>query len=277
MTIAAVCSPAMIESFCRRNASDCPVSNLLGKGGKRDIRVADMRQIAMDFVAHDQHIMLDAQFGDPFQRLPIPDFADRIVRVAENEQRSRFAGQFFFQIREIDGIASVFIAQFARQDFPTVVQDGIVEDVVDRRKNDNVIAYFRHFPNDRRDGRNDACAIEDPLLFHRELMPPLPPPDDAFPETVRDGIVAESALPKTLFDGVDNSRRRSEVHVRHPHRQLARFDIPLVRVGVPSVDDLIKIEWHIPDPPQAGIWCSRPRFPDHPESVRRFPQRLSCR
>jgi len=162
-----------IERFCRRNASDCPLGYFKGNGSKRDIRVADMRQI-----------------------------------------------------REIDGIRARFIAQLARQDFATVVQDRIVEDVVDRREHDDVVAYFRHFPNDRRDGWDDACAIEDPFFFHRELMPPLPPTDNAFPETIRDGIIAESALLQTLFDGTHNSRRCPEVHIRHPHRQFIRFDVP---------------------------------------------------
>jgi hypothetical protein len=69
--------------------------------------------------------------------------------------------------------------------------------------------------------------------------------NDGFAQIVRGHAVADHRVFQTLLQGLDDHRRRGEIHVGDPHRQhIGRVAAPFGAAGVMAVEHLIKIESH---------------------------------
>ena len=213
----------------------------LGHRGEGHVIPARIGQVAVDLVGHHDHVMLRAQLAHPRQLLPAPQLSHGVVGVAQQQQRGLRIRQPRLQIVKVQPVCPVLVAQRTLQGPPPVVDDGIEEDVGDRRHHHHVLVRRCQLAHDAGDGGHHPGAERQPLRLHLKAVAALPPADNSLLPFLRHDGIAEHAVLRPLQYGLADLRRGLKVHVRHPHRQLVRRDVPLQGSRPPTLHHRIKI------------------------------------
>ena len=235
-----------VERFAGIDANHAVVGCRLRQAAKRNVFAAGKNNIRMNFIRYDKHIMLQTEFGHAGQFFPGKTFADRIVRIAQQEHRGALFAEQFFQIGKVDFIAAVcLVNQIVAQDMPAVVGDDFMKRVIRRHLDDDIVARFGKGPHGVNDRRNDRRRVFDPVLVDI--------PAKAFFLPVGDGMfkgfhiyrIAENAVLRPPDHGLDNRLRAFEVRVGDPHRDyVLGVGVPFLTIGSSAVNQFVKIVFH---------------------------------
>ena len=74
-----------IEGLAGGSKGDAPLGSLLTHAGVGNMVVSVESEVAMDFVAHDNQLMLSTEGGQSLKRLSVPADSYGIVWIGENE------------------------------------------------------------------------------------------------------------------------------------------------------------------------------------------------
>ena len=198
-------------------------------------------QVAVDLVREDEDPVPLADFSQLRQGFPVPEEADGIVRIAQ-DQGLRLRVEQFFQPLEIHPVAAVLENKRVVHGHPAKPLDVQAEMVIDRRLDDDLVARLGKGEIGLVDGRDDAGGIADPLLVRRVAMGLPLPSGDRLHERFRRGRIAQDIPVQPLLQRRADIRVRPEIHVGDPHRNLpvrspSIFDAP----GAGPVDDFLEI------------------------------------
>ena len=205
-------------------------------------------QVGVDLVRHQQGAVFDADLGHPAQVGGVPDDAQRIVGVAQQEDAALFG--LGGKVVEINVPMAVFLHQLVFHHGAVPCFHHVVELGVDRRLDQDLVPVLAEQLDDGRQAGHHAqtpaheggvglpaVALDLPFLHGLKVAG-------------RAGGVAPDALLGFGLAGVDDGLGGAEIHIRHPQGDdvggAELFD-PLIVFGrtvVAAVDDLIKIVLH---------------------------------
>src|SRR5699024_2865168 len=218
------------------------------KGGGNGVVLAVEDQVGVDLVRHQQGAVFDAQLGHPPQVGGVPDDAQGVVGVAQQEDAALF--HLGGKIVKVDVPAAVLLHQLVFHHGAVPGLDHVVKLRIDRRLDQDLVPVPAEQLDDGRHGGHHAQA---PAHQGRVGLPAVAldfPFLHGFKVAGRAGGVAPDALLGFGLAGVDDGLGGAEVHIRHPQGDdvggAELFD-PLVVFGrtvVAAVDDLIKIVLH---------------------------------
>ena len=206
--------------------------------------------------------------ADRGQRGRRPDRAGRVLRIAQDEERGPGAGEFLLEVGEVDGVLAVLVGQVAREDLASAVEDRVGEDVVHRRRDQDMVAGFGQRPHHRRQGGHHPGAEGDPLGVHREIVATRPPVGDGASELLGDDSVPQHPRREFASNGFEHGGGSREVHVGDPHGKLVGGDVPFEGIGPTPVDLAIEVRQHWAPRPSRW-WSCRGRPWRGPGSARR--------
>ncbi len=234
-------NPRNAKGLCRRDTGHAVVPAALGHGSKRHILIAGIRQIAVYFIGNHRHMMPGTQLPDSGQSIPVPDFAYRIMGIAQNHQAGLRFGQLPFQILKIHGILSSVIYQRTFQNIPSVITYGIKEHIIYRRLYQHIFPCRSQLPHRTGYNGKHSRGKEQPVPLHLKMMPAAPPALVCLIPVLRHHIVTEDAMLHSFPNRLPDLRGSFKIHIRHPHGQLPFRHIPLQGPRIPPVRHLIKI------------------------------------
>ena len=197
-------------------------------------------QVAVDFVGNDDDTVALADFSQLHQGFPVPEEADGVVRIAQ-DQGLRLRVEQLLQPLEIHPVAAVLEKERVVHGHPAEALDIQAEMVIHRRLDDDLVARLRKGEIGLVDGRDDAGGIADQLLVRRVAMGLPLPGGDGLHERFRRGRIAQDIPVQPLLQRRADIRVRPEIHVGDPHRNLpVRGPSILDAPGARPVDDFIK-------------------------------------
>ncbi len=234
-----------IKGLCRRYAGNTIIPARFRYGSKRNVTAARLCQVTMNLIGQNQHMMPDTKLANALQRLSVPYFSNRIMRIAQKQHRSLRIGQLFLQIVKIYGINAVLIPQPAFQNISSVIQDRIEEIVVNGSHHRDILPYGCHLADNTGNSRNNTGTEQQPLLFNGKIMAFLPPALISLVPFLPKHRVAVYAMLRSLSDCLRNLRRRLKIHISHPHGKLMLRHIPFCAAGISAVDLFVKDTLHL--------------------------------
>ena len=98
-----------------------------------------VHEITVYFVGKNYHSVLHGYFRQLLKVLPFPNFANRIVRVAQNEE-SGLAIEFSLKIFKIHTVGTVLIYQRIFNYIATTIHYGVCERIIHGRLDDNLVS-----------------------------------------------------------------------------------------------------------------------------------------
>ena len=169
-------------------------------------------QAAVDFIGADEQVMALAEGGDGLEFRALPGPANRVVRMAKQQQAA--AGrQRGFQRREIPAPAAIALTQRgARQPPAGQARRGEKWRIDGRRRQDIAVDA----PAGDVEAADQTGQPQQPVGLDPPTVRAPQVPENGIVERRRWHGVAETALRDTLFDGRDDRRRRGKIHVRNP-------------------------------------------------------------
>ena len=195
----------------------------------------------MDFIGKNDDPVALADFSQLRQCFPVPEEADGVVRITQ-DQRFRFLVKQFFQPLEVHPVAAVLEDEGIVHSHPAEPFDVQAKMVIHRRLDDDLVARFRKGEIGLIDGRDDAGGIADPFLFRRVVMGLPLPGGDGLHECIRRGRIAQDIPVQTLPKSFRHIWVRPEIHIGDPHRNLAvRRPSILDAPGAGPVNDFIEV------------------------------------
>ena len=213
----------------------------LVNGCEGDIANARRCQVAVDLVGENNNPVRGSQFSNRCQILTTPYLTRRVLWIAENEQCCLGVSHFRFEIVPVDAECAIFIDQVVALDLASGVSDAVEEDIVDRCLNQDIPIRLSKCPNQRRNCGDNTHAEQHPRGINVPGVAAIPPRSNGLGQLGRNLRVAINSGVGFARDRLNDVGSRAEVHVRDPHRQLPRSDIPLLGIGVASVKDRIKV------------------------------------
>ena len=239
-----------VERLRRSAERDATLRSRLRNRCERHMLVAEDSHIRVNLVADDDDVMLRAEVGETAQRVCIPCYARRVVRVGEYEHAALLVSHFR-QILKVHRVRSVgVLPKRVVHHLAVIALRRQSERVIHRRLNDNLLVLLHEHVDDEADALHDARYEAHPLLVDAPLMVVLNPFSHRLPVVARQYRVAEQRVFETLAQRVGYKLRRLEVHVRHPKRQQVASAISLCKhlvlqvARTRTVDNLIKIVFH---------------------------------
>ena len=190
-------------------------------------------------------MMLCAQFSDMRQSLFIPDLTYRIVRIAQNHERSLRIGKLLLQICIINMIFMIFIYKWAFQYITSVIQNRIIERIVYRRHDQHIFSRCSQLTYRAGDCRDNTCTEHDPVILYLYVMSISPPVDIGIVPFLRNICIAIHSMLQPLSHGIHDLRCSLEIHISHPHGQFSWLYLPFNGISAPSVYNTVKIILHV--------------------------------
>ncbi len=187
----------------------------------------------MDFVGADHQVVLFGEGGEVAQFAFAPAAADRVVRVAEQEQAGG-CGRRALQGGFVPLPAAVAALEFDLIKLSPRKTRRRQEGRVDRRRRE-------HLAIDRATGdvepRHQPRQPDDPLRFDRPVVLAFKVSEHRLRQRRPRPAIAEDAVLDAPPQCGQHRRRRGKIHVRHPQRQDVATGIPapLDRVGTTPV------------------------------------------
>ena len=237
-----------VEGLGGRHAGDDMACNLGRERSGDGVVLAVEDQVGVDLVRHQQGAVFDADLGHPAQVGGVPDDAQGVVGVAQQEDAALFG--LGGKVVEINVPMAVFLHQLVFHHGAVPCFHHVVELGVDRRLDQDLVPVLAEQLDDGRQAGHHAqapaheggvglpaVALDLPFLHGLKVAG-------------RAGGVAPDALLGFGLAGVDDGLGGAEIHVRHPQRDDiggAKLFDPLVVLGgtvVAAVNDLIKIVLH---------------------------------
>ena len=216
----------------------------------------EQRQVAVYLVAEDEDVVGGADLRDTFERLPAPDDAAGIVRVAEYQQTVQRVRRQPLQPFEVH-LVSLQAAVVPTDLLERVVDDLVAvslrrdaERVVHGWLDDDALLRLEHCVDNDSDAFHDARHVGEPMAFDGPLMMVRDPfPDRCLPLVGWEGIAKDRVIQSFPYR-VDDEGRCGEIHVGHPQRQqvlpseASSQKLMLHVVGARSVDYCVEIVFH---------------------------------
>ena len=207
-------------------------------------------QAGVDFVGADEQAVAQTEFGDALQLVAGVNAADRIVRVAE-EQEARLRLDGRLEGVEVDFVA-LDIAVLARDQRRAMcgargIIGGAEEGPVVWRLDEDAFVSLDVMANgvkpaDHAGHNQDVFgrgvhAVKLAVACADRLLHP------ASGRKAASHAVAEDAVSDALLQSLGDRRRRKEIHVRRPRGDDVRVvAIPLGAVRAATVDNFVKVE-----------------------------------
>ncbi|PMQ10022.1 hypothetical protein PseAD21_18070 [Pseudomonas sp. AD21] len=233
-----------VVSLAGRHQGDGALGDFRAQGGGRNVHAAIEAQLGMDLVGDDPGVLCRADIGHGLQLFTAEHLADRVVRVAQEQGAATV--QRVTQGVERGGVGAVSLGDEFQFDLvqPPMARRMPQRRVVRHLHHDVLLRLHQGFQSHVEAGLN--ARQEDQLLrfdLPGELVPQVG--DDGFTQVVLGHAVTHQRMQQTLLQGLDDHRRRGEIHISDPHRQnIGRVAAPLGAAGVVAVEYLIKIESH---------------------------------
>ena len=208
-------------------------------------------KIAVYLIADNEHIIFLTQLAYRLQFLFCPDTPYRIVRTAKDKQLDLAVLDFLLHIDQIHPVSAVLQHQRAVDAFPVVGQNGIAKRIIHRLLDQDPFSRLCKRPDGCCDGEYHARRLDEPFLLRLPLKMCAVPLLHCCKVVVPAVAVAVDTEPAELFQSLADRLRHAEVHIRYPERQCIfrhaafRCEIVFDRVGIPPVDHLIKIIFHL--------------------------------
>ncbi|MNZ67543.1 hypothetical protein D3C78_857970 [compost metagenome] len=233
-----------VVGLARRHQRDGALGDLRAQRGHRNVLAAVEAQLGVDLVGNDPGIMLEANVGNGLQLCAGEGFAQRVMRIAQQQCATalqRLAQGI--QRRAVGAIGLRFEIQFDLVQAP--MSGGVAQRRVVRHLHNDVLwrlhqGLQRHVEA-RLDARqeNQLLGLDTPGVFVPEVG------HDSLAQVILGHAVTDHRVFQSFLQGLDDHRRRGEIHVGDPHRQhVRRVAAPLGTAGIVAVEHLIKIESH---------------------------------
>ncbi len=163
--------PGQVERLAGGAKGDRPASRVLVQHRGRHVRCVSVEhQAGVDFIGADDHIMPAADPGQRRKLLAAVGSADRIVRIAQQEQPGPRCDGAFDRVEVELPAALPHLHGYGDK----VAAGGLVdvqEVRVDRRGGHHLVAVVTDRAAGGRHGRNDARQPDDPVRFDRPAVP----------------------------------------------------------------------------------------------------------
>ncbi len=112
----------------------------------------------MDLIRQNDHAILPRKSADVRERPGIPEISGRIMRVAQEQHGRLRLPELLLQQCKINGESQVFLRKRAFESDSPIAADAVIEAVVDRRKDNDIVAGSCQLLDGSADGRQDAGA-----------------------------------------------------------------------------------------------------------------------
>ena len=107
--------------------------------------LADTRDVAMDFVAENKHVVLKTNFGDFPQFVLAPYPTGGVVRIAQEKHRVVFIRGFLFEVVVVESIMTVGVDKRGINRLTVKFFRAVVEGVVSGRIDNNAVPSLVNF------------------------------------------------------------------------------------------------------------------------------------
>ena len=202
----------------------------------------------MYLVADYHNTFLRTDASNLLQVFLLPADSGRVVRVAENHHLA--ALDIATKCLEVHRERGFRATKRALHDHALTCFRHKAERMIDGFLYEDAVALLREGLHSKEDARHDARDVANHLTRDVHTVLLLVPSDDAF--VVRRVLtsVAKDALLEALPYCVKDERRRSEVHIGHPHRDevigstLSFHAVNLNRVCPFARDNLVEVVFH---------------------------------
>ena len=229
-----------VEGLGGRDAGYGIAHQRLLQGGPGGVVVAGISELAVDFVGNHEHIAAEADLSHAGKLFPGPDAAGGIVGVAQ-QQHPGFP-RLGLEVFPVNGVGAVFVVQGLVQLHALVVADGREKGVVARGLHHHFVAGDGHGLDGGAVGCDNPGGGHDIIPADaRPAVPLAEPPGHGLKIAVRHQFIAEHAVVQAALQRFQDFGRGLEVHVGHPHGQLAGELVPLDTLGAAAVYDLVEI------------------------------------
>ena len=237
--------PGHVERLAGRHQRDGSARHFGIERRDGHVAVAFEDEVAVDLVRADEDVAAEADGREALEIGAAEHAADRVVRVAEDED-ARAVGDGGLESVEVDLPAA--IGTHGERRFlvdRSVVLRRAEDGRVDGRLDEHAILRRRGHAahllesHEHPGLKDDGVRIDLPAVEAREAI------DDHLPQFGRLVAVAEHAVLDARAQGGHDRLRHAEVHVGGPEREHVRaVDVPLGAVGMQAVDGLVEVGGH---------------------------------
>ena len=235
-----------VEGFARRHAGDGVLRDFVRQGGDGCVLMAAHHQVGVNFVADEQAVVLQTEFGYLPQLLRGPAAAHGVVGVADNHQFGMLL-QLLFQIVEVHLVVVVVDDERVENQFAPIFLHHFIKRRIDGGLDENFVVFFGKNLHHEGETCNDARREADPLGGDVPLVALLHPCDDGLVVGIGMEEVAHHGVFESLAEGIQHKVGGAEVHVGNPHRQhvlaaeKVAYFVVFQTVAVFTGDDFVEV------------------------------------
>jgi hypothetical protein len=215
------------------------------EGCDGNVAVAGIKEIAVDLVRAEDQMVAKTDFGNPFQFLSRVDSTHGIVGIAEEKDLGLMGNRRFKGVK-IDLIGVFPLNEGRIMNNPAVDHRIMDEMEIDRGLNQYLISRMGESMVGHIEAGDQAGQENDLLLLNLPPVEPLEPFLDRSPQLLGRAGVPEDPVIDPLMKSLNDWFGRDKIHVGNPQgKDVVPISLPFVTVRALSLDDLIKIVFHL--------------------------------
>ena len=202
------------------------------------------RQICMDLIADDLHVIRKTQVRDRFEFFHRPHASTRIVRRAPEQHLYLLFPDPLLHLFEIDLVTSVYVFQITDGRDPSVPLHAAFKLSVYRLKDQHMVVRLcqniqcMYDPDNNARYRNDLRRIDLPVISSLE------PAGHGFIVFFVRIIISEESFLRHFHKRIRHFRHAAEIHIRNPHgdQVIDPLDLFILDIsGYIPVDHTVKV------------------------------------
>ena len=236
-----------VEGLSHARADNRMVPRFIPQRCHRRMGITWTHEVHMDFVAHHNHVMGQANAHQGFQLFGGPHPTHGVVGIAQQEQLDLVFNDRPLESFEVDRVGPVLVHERRIHHLAPIILHHTAEGVIDRLLDQHRIARVGEGPHRSRQGEHDSRGQNEALFRRAPTVTGGKPVIHRIVIGVAFNGVAENTMRNALGKRIGHLAGQGKIHVRHPKRhQIGRAmrgfgGIELEGIGPTAFDGGIEI------------------------------------